>query len=472
MTSTDLTRQRLALVVVCAATLMTVIDETVVAVALPSIEHDLGFARSQLPWVVNAYLIGFGGLLLVAGRVGDLVGRGRVLLVGMSVFTLASVLCGLAQDPTWLVAARFVQGAAGALATAVALGMVAALFDEPAARDRAMGTYAFMGALGASTGFVLGGVITSALDWRWAFLVNLPIGVLVVAIGLRVLPRESGPGLRGGVDWLGGALLVVGLMTLVAAILDSSLVLAVVATASLVGFGARQGVAEVPVLPLEVFRSRVMTVANLAFACFVGAMFTFQFTVTLHLQEVMGLGPAQAGLGILPIAAGLAVVATLVFPRVVGRFGTMTPMVAGLTLVTAGLALLTRATADGSYVTDLLPSVVLFAVGGGLTLPAMMTTAMSAAPAQHVGVASGLLNTSQQAGGAVGLAVMSAVAAHVSAGALADGASRADALVDGFRVAWAGAAGLAAVALVLAAVGLRRPAVAASPDPVSCGRSD
>ena len=451
---------RLALVVICAATLMTIVDETIATVAVPSIQRDLGVDTASLTWVVNAYLVGFGGLLLLAGRLGDLVGRGRVLLGGMALFTVASLACGLAPGPGWLVAARFVQGVGGALATAVALGMIAALFPDEGERGRAMGTYAFMGAVGASTGLVLGGVITSALDWRWAFFVNVPIGVLVVVLGWRVLPREAAPGIDRSLDWPGAVLLIGGLMALVAAIVTMSWPLGVAAAVLLAAFVVRQTRAADPILPLGVLRSRLLVGANLAHACFVGAMFTFQFLVTLYLQQVLGFSPARAGLGIVPIAAGIAVVASLVHPRVSGRFGPKPTLVAGLVLVVAGLALLGRISADSGYWSGLLPSVLLFAVGGGLTLPSMMVVAMSAATPRTTGVTSGLLNTSQQVGGALGLAALSAVAATTTAGALRAGTAAGPALVFGYALAWTLAAGLAGVSLLLVIFLPFRPAPA------------
>ncbi len=449
---------RLALVVICAATLMTIVDETIATVAVPSIQRDLGFDTASLTWVVNAYLVGFGGFLLLAGRLGDLVGRSRMLLAGMALFTASSLACGLAPGPVWLVVARFVQGIGGALATAVALGMIAALYPDERRRGRVMGTYAFMGAVGASTGLVLGGLITSALDWRWAFFVNVPIGLVVVAVGLRVLPHEAAPGVDRSLDWPGAALLVAGLMALVTAIVTGRPTTGAVAGVLLVAFVVRQARAAAPLLPLGALRSRLLVGANLAHACFVGAMFTFQFLVTLYLQGVLGFSAAQAGLGIVPIAAGIAVVATLVHPRVSGRFGTRPTLLAGLALVVAGLGLLGRISAQSGYWSGLLPSVLLFALGGGLTLPSMMVVGMSAATPGTMGLTSGLLNTSQQVGGAVGLAALSAVAATTTAGALGAGAAPGPALVAGYALAWTLAAGLAGVSLLLVLVLRLRPA--------------
>jgi MFS family permease len=345
--------------------------------------------------------------------------------------------------------------------------MIAALYPDEGERGRAMGTYAFMGAVGASTGLVLGGLITSTLDWRWAFFVNVPIGLLVVVLGLRVLPREAVSAVERPVDWIGAALLLVGLMALVGAIVTMAWPTGAAAAVLLAAFVVRQALASHPILPLGALRSRLLVCANLAHACFVGAMFTFQFLVTLYLQQVLGFSAAQAGLGIVPIAAGIAVVATLVHPRVSARFGTRPALVTGLVLVVAGLALLGRVPAEGGYWSGLFPSVLLFAVGGGLTLPSMMVLAMSAATPRTMGLTSGLLNTSQQVGGALGLAALSAVAAATTADALDAGASPGSALVAGYALAWMLAAGLAGVSLLLVLSLRLRPATAAAPPAVA-----
>jgi EmrB/QacA subfamily drug resistance transporter len=431
--------RRLALAVLCAGTLMTIVDETVVSVALPSIQRELRFATSDLSWVVNAYLISFGGLLLLAGRIGDLIGRRRVLLGGLMLFVAASLACGAAPSAAALVAARFVQGAGGALTAAVALGMVVALFDEPRLRARAIGVYAFTGAVGASIGLFLGGVITGALGWRWVFLINLPVGVLTVAAGRRVLVRETGPGLAAGADVTGALLLVGGLMLGIVGIVEASARAAgLAAIALLAGFVARQATAARPLLPLSVFRSRVVRLANAAHALLVGAMFGFQFLVSLYFQQVLGYTPAQAGLAVLPVAAGIGAMSLLGFPRLEQRFGARRILPFGLAAIAGGMALLTRAPADGHYVVDVAPSIALFALGGGLTLPAAMSIAMSGATPETAGVASGLINTSQQVGGALGLAVLASLAASRGS------------LVAGFHLAWAVGTGFVLAALALA----------------------
>jgi EmrB/QacA subfamily drug resistance transporter len=450
--------RRLALAIVCAAALMTIVDETVVSVALPSIQRDLGFATADLSWVVNAYLVSFGGLLLLAGRIGDLVGRSRVLLAGLTLFVVASALCGAAPSPGTLVAARFVQGAGAALAGAVGLGMVVALFDDPRLKARAIGIYSFVGASGASIGVFAGGVITDVAGWRWAFFINVPIGVLTVAAGRRVLAPEGGPGLRAGADVTGALLLVTGVMLALVAIVDDRVrVLGAVALALLALFLRRQATAGQPLLPLRVLRSRVVAGANAVHALMVGAMFGFQFLITLYFQRVLGYTPAQAGLGVLPVALGIGAMSLLVFPRIEQRLGARAALLPGLLAIAGGLALLTRVPVHGAYLVHVAPSMALFAVGGGLTLPAVMSIAMSDATPETAGVASGLINTSQQVGGALGLAILASLAVGRTDRLRADGLAGDAALVGGFHLAWGVGAGFVLAALALAAIALRRP---------------
>jgi EmrB/QacA subfamily drug resistance transporter len=458
--------QRLALALLCAATLMTIVDETIVSVALPTIQRDLGFSDAGLSWVVNAYLIPFGGFLLLAGRIGDLVGRRRVLLAGLSLFTVGSALCGLAPSATWLLAARFVQGAGGALAAAVALGMVVALFDDPRQQARAIGIYSFIGASGASVGVFLGGVITGAVDWRWVFFVNLPIGLVTVIAGRRVLRRDQGPGLREGADLIGAGLLVSGLMLVIVAVVDArARALGAPAAVLLALFIARQATAARPLIPVGALRSRVIAGANAVHVLMVGAMFGFQFLITLYFQRVLAYTPAQAGLGVLPVAIGIGAMSLFVFPRANQRYGAQAALVSGLGLIAFGMVLLTQVPVDARYLTDVAPSVALFAVGGGLALPAVMTIAMSVATREAAGLASGLINTSQQLGGAIGLAVLASLAAGRTSDLAGNGTPRDAALVGGFHLAWQTGSAFIVAALVLAVVLLRasRPAPTAAP---------
>jgi EmrB/QacA subfamily drug resistance transporter len=457
----------IALIVLCAAMLMIILDSTIVTVALPSIQTDLGFTQSSLAWVVNAYLIAFGGLLLLAGRLGDLVGRRRVLLAGLTVFTLASLLCGFAWSEATLIGARFVQGVGGAAASAVALGMIVTLFPDPRERATALGVYSFVAAAGASIGLLAGGVLTQALDWHWIFFVNLPIGIATLAGAVRVLAPERGLGLRAGADVAGSTLVTAGLMLLVLAIVGTTdhgwtsartLALGGVAIALLAAFVARQATAVTPLLPARVLRPRNVWGANLVLLLVVGSMFGTFFTGALLMQRVYGYDAVQTGTAFLPVSLSIGILSLGLSARLTTRFGANRVLVAGAALTAVGLALLSGAPVDASYAADLLPGLLIWGIGAGLAFPSIMTLAMSAATPEDSGVASGVINTNQQVGGALGLAVLATLAADRT------GAQQtATALADGYGLAFAVATGIAVAAVVLAAAVLRRePAAQAS----------
>jgi len=455
--------RRLALVALTAATFMIILSETIVNVALRAIQDDLGFSSSGLAWVVNAYLVPFGGLLLLAGRVGDLVGRRSVFLAGIALFTAASLLSGLATGPAWLVTARFAQGVGAALTASVALAMLVTIYPEPVWRARAIAIYSFVGAGGASIGVTLGGLITGAVGWHWIFMVNVPIGVAAFALSLRVLPAGS-PARHGGdrPDVAGGLLVTGGLMLLVYAIVAPRLWTFVAAAALLAAFVARQATVAAPLVPRRLVRSRQVVVANLVTVVTVAAMIGFQFLVGLYLQRVLGQSPAVAGLAMLPVTIGIAVVSLGVAGRLAARLGERPVLVGGLVAVLAGYALLTQIPVAGSYAVRVLPALLLLGTGVGLVLPTITGLAMSGATPADSGAASGLLNTTQQVGGALGLAVLVAVADGRTAGRPGSAA-----LVDGYRLAFV--VGLAFVAAgVLLALTLRRasaPATAAAAAP-------
>ena len=453
----------LALTVLCAAMMMIILDGTIVTVALPTIQRDLGFSSSGLAWVVNAYLIAFGGLLLLAGRLGDLIGGKRMFLAGLIVFTAASLLCGFSVSQPMLIVARFVQGAGGAMASAVSLGMIVRLFPEPNERAKALGAYSFVGAGGASLGLVLGGVLTQALSWHWIFFVNAPIGLAAIVAGWRLLAGERGIGLDAGADAAGAVLVTAGLMLGVYAIVETTrygwgsahtLGVAAPAVALLAAFFVRQHLARTPLLPLRIFRSRNVSGANLVQALTVAAAFGFQVLIPQYMQRVLGYGAAEAGAGMLPAAVVIGALSVGLSARLIARFGLRAMLVAGLAPIVAGLALLTRLPAAGSYPLHLLPTMLLLG-GFGLAFPAMITLAMSGASDTDAGVASGLVNTTQQAGAALGVAVLSTLAASRTGHLLAAGRPAAVALTGGYHVAFGTGAGLAAAALVLAAVLLR-----------------
>ncbi len=453
----------LALVILCAASLMVILDGTIVTVALSAIQSDLGFTAGSLSWVMNSFMIAFGGLLLLSGRLGDLLGRKRMFLAGIAVFVAASLACGLAAGPAMLIAARFVQGAGAAMTSAVTLGMVVRLFDQPAKQDRAIGAFAFTGAVGASAGLVLGGVLVQYASWHWIFFVNLPVGLAVWTAAWRVLPADRGLGLRAGADWTGAVLVTSGVMLAVLAIaVPADWWAGLPAAALLAAFAVRQAAARTPLLPPRVLASRNVIGANLAQLLIIGAAIGFQVTVTLYMQRALGFGPAAAGLGFAPTAVAIAVVSLGLSARLTARFGARRLLLAGLVMITATLTLLTQVPAHAGYAAVLLPLFVLFGVGGGLTLPAVTALGMSGATDADAGVISGVFNTVQQVGGALGLALLTALAASRTG----TGAS-AQALTSGYHLAWTAGAVLGGVSIVVAAVVLRErrtPAVDAGTD--------
>lgn len=462
----SLSRSRLAaLAVLCAGMLMIILDGSIVTVALPAIQHDLRFSSSSLTWTVNVYLIAFGGLLLLAGRLGDLLGRRRMFVAGLVVFTVASLLCGVSTNQEMLIAARFAQGAGGAMASAVSLGMIVTHFPEPRERATAIGAFSFVGAAGASIGQVLGGVLTKAVSWHWIFFVNLPIGLTAALMAVRVLEPDTGLGLRAGADALGALLATAGLMIGIYTIVEtdrfgwsSPRTLAGVASAVvlLAGFVVRQATAGSPLLPLRMFRSRNVSGANLVQLLMVSALFGFQILMALYLQNVLGYGAARTGLAMLPAAVMIAIVSLGLSARLNGRFGERNVLLAGLALLVVAIGLLNRLPAEASYPVDLLPTMIL-AGGFGLAISALTALGMSGAGPDDAGVASGLFNTGQQVGGALGVAVLSAFAATRTRSLLADGHDRASALTGGFHVAFGIGTGLLVTAFAIAATVLRQP---------------
>ncbi|MET9490355.1 MFS transporter [Nocardia sp. NPDC006630] len=465
--------KRIALAVLSAAALMTILDGSIVTVAMPVIQRDLGFTPAGLSWTVNAYLIAFGGLLLLAGRFGDLIGRKKMFVTGNAVFTAASLLAGAATSPGMLIAARFLQGVGSAIAASVVLGILVTIFTDNRERAKAIGVFSFTGAAGASIGQVLGGVLTDALNWHWIFLINVPIGVLTVVVAVKALPADRGVGLAAGADALGALLVTAGLMLGIYTVVKveqyswlsvHTLGLGAVSLALLVAFVVRQKTAKTPLLPLRIFHSRNVSGANLAQMLTLSAMFAFQIIVALYMQKVLGYSALQTGLAMLPAALAIGGVSLFISARLITRFGERTVLIAGLVLLLAGMLWLTRLPVHAAYVPDLLPMMVLIA-GGGLALPALTGLGMSGAAADDAGLASGLFNTTQQVGMAIGVAVLSTLAASRTGNQLAAGASEAAALTGGYRLAFAVAAGLLATALVVAVTVLRRPTAATDSAP-------
>jgi EmrB/QacA subfamily drug resistance transporter len=469
MTIADTRTRWLALYVLCLASLMIVLDVTIVNVALPSIKTDLGFSETSVAWVVNAYLLTYGGFLLLGGRLGDLFGNRRLFLFGITLFTLASLACGVATTQWFLVTARSVQGVGGAIASAVSLSLMMNLFTEPADRAKAMGIFGFVAAGGGSIGVLLGGVLTNSLDWHWIFLVNFPIGILVVALSLRLLP--AGRGLAGGgrLD-LGGAVTVTGsLMLAVYAIVNGNQVgwtsgrtlgLLAAAAALLVAFLSIEGRVAAPLMPLRLFRLRNVATSNVVGVLWAAAMFAWFFLSALYLQLVLGYSPLQVGLAFLPSNIIMAVFSIGLSAKLVLRFGIRVPLATGLLLAAAGLALFARLPVQGSFVGDVLPSMILLGFGAGMALNPVLLAAMSDVAPEESGLASGIVNTSFMMGGALGLAVLASVAASRT-DALASTHSHVAALTGGYHVAFVLGAVFAAAAAVIGGTRLRVGAPAA-----------
>jgi EmrB/QacA subfamily drug resistance transporter len=459
-------RRWLALHVLCGGLLMIVLDATIVTVALPSIQRDLGLSQSSLAWVVNAYLIAFGGLLLLAGRLGDLVGQRRVFLVGLAVFTAASLACALAQSQGMLIAARFVQGAGGAISSAVILGMVVTMFPEPREQARAMGVYSFIAAGGSSLGLLAGGALTEAINWHWIFFINVPIGIAVGLLAIRLVEDREGIGLDEGADVPGALLLTGGLMLGVYTLLGvgargwgatGTVVLGAVSIALLAGFVGRQARIPAPLLPLRLFRSRNVSGANAIMALMVAGFFSLFFLGALYLQGILGYSPLEAGLAFLPACLVMGWLSLGYAQKLIMGTGPRAALLGGLVAAGASLVLFARAPVDGNYWADVLGVMLLFGAGAGLAFPALMTLAMSGAGEQDSGAASGLINTTMQVGGAFGLAVLATLASEHSDALRADGEPVNAALNSGYHLAYLIGAACVAAAL-LAALLVLKPA--------------
>jgi EmrB/QacA subfamily drug resistance transporter len=441
---------------------MTILDGNIVTVAMPAIQRDLGFSGAGLAWVVNAYLIAFGGLLLLAGRLGDLVGRKRMFTAGLAVFTVASVLCGVAGDQVTLVAARALQGAGGAMASAVVLGMLVSLFPEPREQAKAIAVFSAVGAAGGALGTFLGGALTELLNWHWIFLINLPIGIAAWLAAVRVLAPEAGEGLGRGADYPGSALVTGALMLTVYVIVGAgdrdltvTALLAALALSLFAAFTVRQARAERPLLRLRLFRSRLLTGANAVQILMIAAMYGFQFFGALYLQRILGYGELLTGTAFLPAPIAIGVLMLGLSARTIGRFGAQRVLLAGLALITVGMALLGRAPVGGSYLIDVLPPLLLLSAGFAAAMPALTGLAMAGAREEDAGLASGLFNTTQVVGGSLGLALLSTLAASRTDALHTTGTDPLTATAEGYQLAFRVGAAIAAGALLLAAGALR-----------------
>ena len=457
----------LALYVLCAGMLMIVLDVTVVNVALPTIQDDLGFSQSSLAWVVNAYLIAFGGLLLLSGRYGDILGRKRVFMAGLALFTVASVLCGAAQTQEMLVVARFIQGVGGAMTSAVILGMIVTMFPEPREQAKAIGVYGFVASAGGSVGLLAGGVLTQAINWHWIFFINIPIAIATAVLAARLIERDEGIGFGGGADVPGAALITSSLMLGVYTIVEPAakygwgsgrtLLLAAGSLVLLAGFLIREARTANPLMPLRIFRSRNLSGANALQILLVPGMFGSFFLGALYLERVLGYSALEIGLAFLPGTLIMGTMSLRYADRLAARFGAKRTLLAGLVLVCVGLLLFARAPVGGTYLVDVLPVMIVFGFGIGMAFPPLMTLAMSGATMEDAGLASGLVNTAAQVGGALGLAVLATVSASRSDELAGAGEALASALTSGYHLAFVIGAALVAAAFVVAARVLTEP---------------
>lgn len=453
-----------ALMVLCLGVLMIVLDTTIVNVALPSIREDLNFTETSLVWVVNAYMLTFGGFLLLGGRLGDLLGHRRMFLAGLVLFTVASLACGLARGQGLLIAARATQGLGGAVVSAVSLSLIMNLFTEAGERARAMGVYGFVCAGGGSLGVLLGGLLTSKLSWHWIFLVNIPIGVAVYALCLRLLPAARGAAGGGRLDVAGALTVTASLMLAVYAVVNGneagwtsaqSLGLLGAAALLMALFLAIEARVAEPLMPLALFRLRNVATANVVGVLWAAGMFAWFFVSALYMQLVLGYDAMQVGLAFLPANLIMAAFSLGLSAKLVMRFGIRGPLATGLLMAALGLALFARAPVDGHFAADVLPGMLLLGLGAGIAFNPMLLAAMSDVEPGQSGLASGVVNTAFMMGGALGLAVLASLAAARTAALAAAGAAPVAALAGGYRATFLAGAVIAAVAAALAAALVR-----------------
>ncbi|MDX6370819.1 MAG: hypothetical protein QOG93_2321 [Gaiellaceae bacterium] len=454
----------LALYILCLGDLMIVLDSTIVNVALPSIREDLNFSQTSLAWVVNAYLLTFGGFLLLGGRLGDLFGHRRLFLIGISFFTVASIACGVSTTQNLLIAARAVQGIGGAVVSAVALSLMMNLFTEPGERAKAMGVFGFVMSGGGSLGVLLGGVLTDALNWHWIFLVNVPIGVAVVALTLKLLPPARTEAADRRLDVAGAVTVTASLMLAVYTIVKGNdvgwltlrtLGLLVASAALLALFIGIESRVRSPLMPLGLFRLRNLATSNVVGILWAAAMFAWFFVSALYLQLVLGYSPLQVGLAFLPANLIMGAFSIGLSAKLVMRFGFRIPLSFGLLVAAAGLVVFARAPVDGSFVVDVLPSMILLALGAGLAFNPVLLAAMSDVEPSESGLASGVVNTAFMMGGALGLSILASLAASRTDSLRASGHGALDALNGGYHAAFLVGAVFAAAAAVVGGVFLR-----------------
>jgi EmrB/QacA subfamily drug resistance transporter len=459
----------LALLVLCLGDLMIVLDVTIVGVALPSIQDDLGFSDEELAWVVNAYLITFGGFLLLGGRLGDLFGHQRLFLLGIALFTAASAACGLATSQELLVGARAVQGLGAAVVSAVALSLMMTLFTEPAERAKAMGIFGFVASGGGSLGVLLGGILTDVLNWHWIFLVNVPVGIVVVVLTVLLIPAARVPTAAKRLDVGGAVTVTLSLMIAVFAIVNGNEVgwmttrtlgLLAAAGALLVVFVVLESRVDSPLVPLRLFRLRNIAVSNVVGVLWAGAMFAWFFLSALYLQLVLGYSPLEVGLAFLPGNLVMGALSIGLSAKLVMRFGIRLPLAVGLSIAALGLLLFARAPVDGNFVVDVLPAMILLGLGAGMAFNPLLLAAMSDVEPTEAGLASGVVNTSFMMGGALGLAVLASLAASRTDSLLSSGESELVALTGGYHAAFLVGALFALAAAAIGGLLLRQGAYA------------
>jgi EmrB/QacA subfamily drug resistance transporter len=470
VTQVDDRTRWLALYILCLGSLMIVLDATIVNVALPSIREDLGFSETSLAWVVNAYLLTYGGLLLLGGRLGDLLGHRRMFIYGITLFTLSSLACGLSSSQGMLVAARAVQGVGGAVASAVSLSLIMVLFSETAERAKAMGFFGFVASGGGTLGVLLGGVLTDSLSWHWIFLVNVPIGIVVCLLCLRLLPAAHGaPAASGRVDVPGALTVTAALMVATYAIVNGNdngwtsfetLGLLALAAALLAAFLTIEARVDDPLVPLRLFRLHNLRTANIVGVLWAAAMFAWFFLAALYLQLVLGYSPLEVGLAFVPSTLIMGAFSIGLSARLVMRFGIRRPLGVGLGLASIGLLLFVRAPVGGDYVTDVLPSMVLLGFGAGMAFNPLLLAAMNDVDQSEAGLASGVVNTAFMMGGALGLAILASIAASRTDSLRASGDGAVEALLGGYHLAFLVGAIFAIAAATLGATLLREPAAA------------
>ncbi|HZO37485.1 MAG TPA: MFS transporter [Solirubrobacteraceae bacterium] len=479
ITAADDRRRWIALVVVCMAMLMNVLDTSIVNVALPAIQKDLGFTQANLAWVIDGYLITFGSFLLMAGRFGDLIGRKRVFLAGVAIFTVASALCALADTQGLLIAARFLQGFGGAVSSSVIIALIITEFPRPDERAKAMSAYILVSVGGGSAGLLLGGVLTEALNWHWIFAINLPIGVATILLGRRLLVADSGAGLGGGVDVLGSVLVTAALMTGIYAIIKvpehgwgslHTIGIGAVAIALMAGFFVLESRIANPIMPLRIFRVPGLLWSSAMRGCITAGMYSVFFLSALYLEHVRGFGPVDTGLAFLPMTLAVSGMSAGVTSRLIGRFGARRLVPGGMVFVIAALLLLANAGTDTPYAPSMLIAFLLMGLGISTALLPLLTIAMENVPGVDAGLGSGIVNVSSQISAALGLAIFGTIAANHTRALRGDGQPLNEALTNGYQVAYVVAAVLVSVGLLFVLIKLhleRRRRLAESAEPVA-----